>query len=164
MSDAKEPIDRWRAQTIEELTARFRDAGCIDEPQQWASSEQTEDIAQYSRYLFLRGLWKVLLQSHEGCLQSVASIVGTEGLGDGRAEDLSQALAGNLGELAFRLLYLLSGPGGSDSHDLRDDDPRWRLMEELEDRLTGRDLGALFESLWSTHPGGEEEAEAQGWL
>jgi hypothetical protein len=146
-----------------ELSERLRRARARD-PRSWAISEIHEDIAQYARFLFLRGVWR---RMHSCADETLASDLAAKLRRDGaRDEDLRGLVQVALGRLAFDVLYLLDEPDGTawdspSERDVADDDPRWHLSEvESDGHLTGRDLGGLHESWGDTDPSGNE---GTGW-
>jgi hypothetical protein len=149
---------------LADLTERLRQAGATD-PESWALSELRENIAQTTRYLFLRGVWRRMLSRTD---EALASPLGVKLREDGAsADDLRELVQRTLGRLAFDLLYLIDEPGGTSwdtqpERDVADDDRRWQLTEvEPDGRLTGRDVGSLHESLSDTDP---TNSEGAGWL
>ena len=149
---------------LAELTGRLRLAGAAD-PQSWALSEVSEDIAQLTRFLFLRGVWRRMHSCADDALATeLARKLRQDGAGE---EDLRELVQLALGRLAFDLLYLLDEPDGTawDSPpepDVADNDQRWLLAEaEPDGSLTGRDVGGLHESLADTDPTGNDGA---GWV
>jgi hypothetical protein len=148
---------------LAELTERLRVAGAAD-PEGWALSEIHEDIAQVTRFLFLRGVWR---RMHSCADEALASeLAGTLRRDGAREKDLREFVQVALGRLAFDLLYFLDEPDGTfwdtaPERDVADDDRRWLLAEvEPDGRLTGRDAGDLHESWSDTDPSGHEGA---GW-
>lgn len=148
---------------LAELAGRLRLAGAAD-PRSWALSEVSEDIAQLTRFLFLRGVWRRMHSCADDALATeLARKLRQDGAGE---EDLRGLVQLALGRLAFDLLYLLDEPDGTawDSppeRDVADDDRRWHLAEvEPDGRLTGRQVGGLHESWGDTDPAGNEGA---GW-
>ena len=162
--DAMSQSDRDR---FEELTAWFADKGARD-PGDWALSEVSEDIAQAARFLFLRAVWQNL---HDVADETLNSARGRSLIADGADPDQLRSLVrSGLFALASRLLYLVDEPEGTswplpeggfgsfvDRHDAR-----WRLTETTpEGDQTGRDVGALHESILDTGPDGNEGVD---WL
>ena len=162
--DASGSLPEDGRRRLAELTERLRLAGAAD-PQSWALSEISEDIAQLTRFLFLRGVWRRMRSCADDAL---ASPLADELRRDGASEDhLREFTQRALGDLAFSLLYFIDEPDGTSwgtppEHDVADGDRRWLLAEvEPGRRPTGRDVGGLHESLSDTDPAGTEGA---GWI
>ena len=152
------------AQSLEQMAERFRRAGVSDDPYLWARSEIDENFAQHSRFVFLKLLWRLMLEAQDSCAQAVGDTPGGAALLANHADDLARALAGPIGLFAHQVLYLLGGDVHAFGHEPSDDEPLWLLMESIDNQLTGRPVSALYEDLWHTHPEGESAAEAGGWL
>jgi hypothetical protein len=149
---------------LTELTERLRVAGARD-PQSWALSEVREDIAQMTRFLFLRGVWRRMQScADEALTSSLGNKLRRDGAGE---DDLHEFVQQALGRLAFDVLYLIDEPAGTSwgsrpERDVGNDDRRWKLTEvEPDGRPTGRDVGGLHESLSDSDPAGQEGA---GWV
>jgi hypothetical protein len=148
---------------LAEIAERLRLAGAAD-PRSWALSEVSEDIAQLTRFLFLRGVWRRMRSCADAALASpLADELRRAGASEDHLREFTQKA---LGDLAFSLLYFIDEPDGTSwdtppEHDVADGDRRWLLAEaEPDGRPTGRDVGGLHESLSDTDPGGHEGA---GW-
>ena len=155
-------FDAWRGQSLDELTARFTQAGCFEDPQGWAGSEIRENYAQFARFAFLRSMWEYLLETQEQCVTRTVASIDSE-VSDAEQERLARVFADQLGGLAHSLLYHID----HGTHDqLAQDEPGWILMEAFNagDDLSGRNLGSLHESLWECHPDGQQACEEGGWV
>lgn len=157
------PDAQWKSQSLDQLAERFRRAGVADDPHYWARSEIEEDFAQYPRFVFLKLLWRLMFELQDSCVEAVGEVPGGEDLVAGHAEEVAKALAGPIGLFAHQVLYLLGGDVEGFGHVPEDDEPGWRLMEEIGGQLTGRPVSALEEAVRGTHPEGEAGAESGGW-
>ena len=162
VSEAVERLSEDDRERHAELMAKFAAAGART-PEGWALSEIGGD-AQYARFLFLRGVWRRMIDRSD---EALGSREAARLLGLGATEEELRALVRPaLYELAYDVLYLLGEPdgrtwGSEPQCDVEPHDPRWVLMECLPDgTLTDRTVGALYESLWDTDPSGRE---GQDW-
>jgi hypothetical protein len=154
---------RSRAESLRDVFA----AAGADEPESWARSEVSEDIAQLTRFLFLRAVWRRMESVVQDAMSSThASSLIAAGADAGSLDSLVKSA---IYDLAFNLCYLIDEPdgttwmeGGVRRSDVAERDRRWELREITPDAsLTGRDVGGLHESLLETDPSGRE---GEGWL
>jgi len=135
------------------LLERFHKLGS-DDPESWVRSEIDEDIAQLARFLVLRLIWEQELQPlREGKLPYATRLAEAEADLD-LVREVCEAVAGGL---LFSVLTLIDGDWVDDR--LSDPDmPGWRLMEvdRKTGELTGRDVGALHESVDEVDPEGRD--------
>lgn len=156
---------------ITRLTERFRQAGA-PEPEEWASSEVRQGIAQLARFTFLRSVWPDIINTwldaawiDEWISAARAQPTGPfadAGLALQRMRengiapiDVSSVARATAYAVVFAVLYKV---GYGADKELDDEYPGWRLMElDLKSgELTGRDVGALYESVLSLDPTGRE--------
>ena len=149
------PLQQWKAQSRDQLVERFRRAGAADDPDSWARSEIDEDFAQFSRFVFLKCLWRLMLEMQDSCVQVVGDMPVGPAILEDQVEDLARRFAGPIGLFAHQILYLLSGDVEAFGHEPLDEEPLWMLMETIGGQPTGRVVAALYEDLWHTHPDGE---------
>jgi hypothetical protein len=157
-------LDSWRAQSVEQLSGRFESLGA-DDATGWAGSELREDIAQTARYLFLRGVWRRMVEEFDSAVGShEAERLRAAG---GSADDVRRLLRRSFYLLAGNLLYMLDAPDGTTWStepivDVADDDPRWILCEVAPDgEITGRDVVGLHETFSELEPRGDD---GQRWI
>jgi hypothetical protein len=143
---------------IASLTARMQQLGAED-PEEWARSEITENIAQQARYLVLRRLWGEAIDPWRN-QDTLRRIPVTARLLNAQADpgDLSQALRLAAYEAVFTVLWVLDE--GYDPQAPADA-PGWRLMEKdaASKQLTGRNVGSLHEDILSLDPSGREGSD-----
>ncbi|AZC12869.1 hypothetical protein [Microbacterium sp. ABRD28] len=129
-----------------DLVERMRQLGAED-PEEWASSELEEDIAQEARWLAIRQIREAITWTPEG-IRRIPEV--TSLLEAGADEQLILAAVREVArEAAFTVLNVIDSTGDPDAPE---DSPGWMLLEarvdpEGEPYLTGRDVGALHESL-----------------
>jgi hypothetical protein len=142
-----------------DLVERMRSLGAPD-PESWAQSEITEDIAQEATWLLVRAIWA-------SCINGLTPDTVTRYAPASRAieagasvEDIIQAMRGYAYEAAFGVLQLL------DAGDVEApaDAPGWTLDEVRYDEdgnahRTGRVLNGVYESLLTSDPSGLEGAD-----
>ena len=141
-----------------DLINRMRELGAPD-PEGWAGSELTEDIAQEARWLLVRAIWARAIDAirpGNSVLRSNPSVKRL--LADGADPDeLAKALRYAAHYGVFSTLVEIDSATAMDAPP---DAPGWRLMEtrfneELGDHeLTGRDVGGLHESINDADPSG----------
>lgn len=142
---------------MDDLTRRMTELGATD-PSGWAQSELRENIAQQARFLFLRAMWRDLINPYqqEGAIRRIPA--GARLLDSGTSlADLGKLLRVVAYETAFGVVARID-----DGHDpdAPDDTPGWVLLETTSDRNpTGRDLGGLHEDLLSLDPSGREGSD-----
>src|SRR5439155_5250308 len=150
----------------EKLRADFARRGA-DDPEGWARSEITEDIAQMTRYLFLTATWRRMQDAVNDALAAQPAALLIESGCD--KDTLETVVKTAVYSLAANLCYLLDEADGTTwiedgvrRSDVEPNDPRWGLRELRPDgSLSGRDVGGLHESLSETDPSGNE---GSGWL
>jgi hypothetical protein len=139
-----------------DLVERMRSLGATD-PEGWAQSELSEDIAQEAAWLLVRAIWTRCINGltpdnvHRYAPAHRAIEAGAS------VEDVIQAMRGYAYEAAFGLLYLLD----EGDPQAPDDAPGWILDEvrydgERNAHRTGRALNSVYESLLSADPSGLE--------
>ncbi len=142
---------------MDDLARRMADLGAPD-PDSWAESEITENIAQQARYIFLRSIWPEIIDpySDESVVRQIPAAARLLDAGASMAH-LSTALRAVAYETAFGVVERVDE--GRDP-EAPDDAPGWLLMEtDAEPKLTGRDIGGLHESLLSLDPSGREGSD-----
>ena len=161
--------DEQRQRTVE-LVERFRARNC-DNPEDWARSEISENFAQFARFLILQNLWYEQIESWvdnpdrwiKGCLRGASSIeclreapsiaVFAEAAAALRRLQQAGAATADPAAVARYVAYstafgVLNRIDEGRDHYAGDGNPGWKLMEtDPEDKLTGRDVGGLHESL-----------------
>lgn len=136
------------------LRGRFRSLG-VPNPEGWARSEVTEDIAQLASLLFLRAVWARV--DHWAGPGGVEAIEGNEALLSGGI-DIAQ-----LRTFARRVAYetaleIVVALDRIDPDDLVE--PGWVLMEADEDGApTHRDLLGLHEIFHDADPSGRGDSD-----
>lgn len=129
-----------------DLAERMRQLGAED-PEGWASSKLKEDIAQEARWLVIRQVREAITWTGEnlGQIPEVAALLeaGVD------AQLVLAAVREVAREAAFTVLDVIDS---NEDPDAPEDSPGWMLFEGRLDRggepcLTGRDVGALHESL-----------------
>jgi hypothetical protein len=141
---------------MDDLTRRMSELGAPD-PASWARSEINDNIPQQARYLFLRNIWPQLIDRYadESVIRRLPATARLLDAGASMA-DLALALRSVAYETAFAVVDRVDE--GYDP-DAPRDSPGWRLMETDAERLTGRAVGSLHESLLSLDPSGREGAD-----
>jgi hypothetical protein len=142
---------------MDDLTRRMAELGAPD-PSAWAQSELRENIAQQARFLFLRAIWRDLINSYER-EEAIRGIPAGARLLDSGASvaDLGKLLRAVAYETAFGVVEHVD-----DGHDPEapDDTPGWVLSEtDADSNLTGRVVGGLHEDLLSLDPSGREGSD-----
>ncbi|GAA1929666.1 hypothetical protein GCM10009775_22150 [Microbacterium aoyamense] len=129
-----------------DLAERMRQLGAED-PEEWAESELTEDIAQEARWLVIRRVREAVTWTNDNVrnLPEVAQLLdaGTD------ARLVLGAMREVAREAAFAVLDVIDE--GADP-DAPEDAPGWVVMEtrfgdDGEVTFSGRDVGGLHESL-----------------
>jgi hypothetical protein len=155
--------DEWLATVDPDARARalklrnvFADLGA-DDPEGWARSEVSEDIAQLARFIAVRTLWRDTINVwSEKSLNSNAAASRLLARG-ADAADLVRLARAAAYQAVFGVLYRLAGEGSDyELEDRVENLPGWRLMETVNDSLTGRDVGGLHESILTMDPSGNE--------
>jgi hypothetical protein len=138
--------DRHRA---EQMLHELRAMGCR-EPEAWAQSEVTENIAQVARYRFLHQLWPSLIDTWRDGVRALPAAQRAINAG-ADPSDVVQIARVAAYEAVFGLLYHLEDDG------LDSPLPSWALVEvDPAGTPTGRDVGGLFEDLLGIDPSGRE--------
>ena len=140
---------RERATALAEL---FQQRGARD-PQDWARSEISENIAQMARFLILRRLWQVALSPwmDPDSLRQMEPAQRLLAAGASPHDVLLVARAA-----AYDALFAMveSLDAGVD-WETAPNGPGWSLMEtDAEGALTGREVSGLHESLLDVDPSG----------
>jgi hypothetical protein len=140
---------------LEALTQRLRELGAPD-PEGWALSEFHEDIPQTAAFVALRNLWPDLIHPWRDP-EVLARVPASRALLDAGVapESVSRAMCVAAFEGVIGVLWELTGgvetPVGA---------PWVRLMEVAPDgKATGREVGALHESLLALDPTGREGSD-----
>lgn len=142
---------RERAIALAEL---FQERGARD-PQDWARSEISENIAQMARFLILRRLWQDALSPwmDPDSLRQMAPAQRLLAAGADTHDVLLVARAAAYDAL-FAMVETLDA--GVD-RETAPDGPGWSLIEtDTECALTGREVSALHESLLGVDPSGND--------
>ncbi len=116
------------------------------DPEGWARSEEFEDFAQEARWLLIRTLWKQCIEDQPLPGNAHADALIAAGADPGLVMKATKYAAYGS---PFTAIYVIDG---------RQDDAApwdtagWQLMENRRDenderQLTGREVGALYESL-----------------
>lgn len=142
-----------------DLVQRMRELGAPN-PEQWALSEISEDVAQEARWLLLRAIWPTSIDAFKPEGAAFQASQAVRRLVDAGADpaELSRALRYAAHYGTFSTLTELDSAVAVNAPA---DAPGWRVMEtrfddELGDhKLTGRDVGALHESLNDADPSGQ---------
>jgi hypothetical protein len=173
---AETDFEKWLAtlgalerQKALELLREFQ-ALNADAPEGWVYSEISENIAQYTRYIFLKPIWSLHIENWSRdpseWIEQAISAIGTgldhrEGAGHAlRRMKEAGVLDADLGvvaqmiatETTFAILNRVD-----EGHDptAGENAPGWAFMETGGDEgLTGRAVGGLHESLLSVKPPG----------
>jgi hypothetical protein len=151
------------------LVERLRALGC-DDPELWTRSEMSENIAQFTRLLFLRTVWeedidywmndpddrvaaRIRDKSAIGIFAKSASAVSRMKAAGVTSEDICTFARYVAYATAFNVINRVDEENG---HDASTDAPGWRLMEtDSKGELTGRNVGGLHENLLSLNPDGD---------
>ncbi len=151
-----EQVDADTRARAESLRDRFRRLGAT-EPESWARSEVSEDIAQLGRFVFLNTLWRQIEEWRNP--EAVTAL-----LPDATREVLEAART-VAGRVAFDVvLNVVQVLDDEEDVDASEPAPGWRLMElDPDGELTGRDLGALHESFLDVDPRHIDGADVRGW-
>jgi hypothetical protein len=159
-------LDSETRSQAENLRDQFSQRG-VGDPEGWARSEISEDVAQMTRFLFLTAVWRRMKGAVSDALVSESATSLLEaGCDRGTMETLVKSA---VYQLAFELCYLLDEPDGTTwtedgvrRSDVEPTDRRWQLREVRPDgSLSFRDVSGLHESLLETDPSG---TEGSGWL
>jgi hypothetical protein len=157
------------ADRFDKLVSRFRGLGA-DDPEGWARSEVSENIAQLARYCFSALLWREEIDRWSDPAWIDTFVTQTErdpeapfadaGIALRRLRDLgaSPIEIGRIGRaIAYEVVFgVLSHLDDGGDVELGDEFPGWRLMELDGEELTGRDVGGLHEEILSMDPSGRE--------
>jgi hypothetical protein len=150
----------------------FRIAGAHD-PEGWARSEATEDIAQLARYLFLRAAWRGVVSDGDtswidsylktphgpgACIVPALTRLLERGVD---REDLTEVVRVMQWTVLDHVCQLLDDPSLAVDDlqmvpELADDKFGWGLFEADLDEKPGRPIGGLHESVLGTDPSGRE--------
>jgi hypothetical protein len=141
----------------ERLTRLFR-ALRANEPEQWAASEDSEDIPQLARLMLLRQIWRDVDRwgtNPDGWIEGYLNDPATattmaEVMDAGVPSQALGLLARQIAlETAFSIAYRLDDPTCDYApDDITDELPGWVLMETSPDgELTSRNLDSLHEDL-----------------
>lgn len=142
---------------LAKLTATFERLGA-DDPVEWAHSEITEDIPQLARFLALRLLWRVAIDpwTDDDQLNALPAAQRLLAAGADRTDLVRLARAAAYTAVHTTLYRMDEGydPEVEDADSM----PGWTLMETTDDgeRLTGRTVGGLYESILTMDPSGRE--------
>jgi hypothetical protein len=152
--DDLDPVTRQAAVALRDT---FQGCGA-DDPESWARSEISENIAQLGRYTFLRCVWREVEAWRDG------DRVG-QFLPDASPETVEAAkgvVAHVAFEVALNLMMVLD-----DEEDIAATEPHlpgWRLTESSDNGdPTGRQIGGLHESFLQVDPRGIEAEDIRGW-
>lgn len=136
---------------LEELTAKFRAAGCGN-PESWAASEINENIAQYARFIFLRELWKLVIPKGSREWLRHLDLPDDDGSGGPKRrlkessasiDDLAELVRAAQTDVIRNVASLLDGytPEGGMV------EINWGLYELDDDGIPQRDMDGLHESV-----------------
>lgn len=149
-------LDRQHREQVTRLRETFARLGAED-PESWARSEVSEDLAQLASFLVLGSLWRnaINVWSPASIGQSaVASRLLEQGAD---IDDLVTFARAASYQAVFATLYRLTAEHSDpELADAEDDLPGWRLMELRNGGLTGRGVDMLHESILSMDPSGNE--------
>jgi hypothetical protein len=145
-------------ETNYERLARLFRALRANEPEQWAASEDSEDIPQLARLMLLRQIWRDVDRwgtNPDGWIESYLNDPATaktmaEVMDAGVTAQALGLLARHIAlETAFSIAYRLDDPRCDYApDDITDELPGWVLMETSPDgELTSRNLDSLHEDL-----------------
>jgi hypothetical protein len=169
-------FDEWLAalpnpdrEKAEELRRKLHALGAAD-PESWVRSEISEDLAQFARYLVLRGVWPDQIDIWARAPEEwIGRLTRTSDKPDRYFSEAGQALSkalaagvsvGDLGAIARVIAYetafgVLNRVDEGYDPTGGDDAPGWALMETDADGIpTGRSVGGLHEDLLSMDPMG----------
>ena len=151
-----------------ELTELFRRLGA-SEPEDWAASQVEEDINQLGRFLFLRQVWREVLDENDvSWIQNQIGLSkrdpGAPCSGIGPAlqrvlakgadpQDITDIVRTMQYQLLFRICYLLSDPSIPEP-ELQDFS--WGLFQLNSDGEIVDTIEALHESVLEADPTGRE--------
>jgi hypothetical protein len=159
------------AEKIQQLTEQFRLLGAFN-PEVWARSQVQEGIPQYSRFVFLREMWKRVVRESD-----ISWIEPTIRHAERNPQDpgasigpiLSRMLAAGVSPKDItELVRVMQWKTLADIADLLDDSgmvgypskdmPRvhWALFEVSEDEEPLHTIGCLHESVLEVEPTGRE--------
>ncbi len=162
-------LSKEEYEQIAELTKLFQELGASD-PESWARSEITENIAQLARFVFLRAAWKLVITEDDTtwidneinqslkypnapCAGSGLALERLLNLGASR-QDIIDIVRVKQYEMLFNMCYLLDDPGDLEP-ELGNMD--WVLHEvDKNGNLSGRILQGMYESALSMDPTGRE--------
>jgi hypothetical protein len=154
---------------LKQLTDLFRRIGA-DRPDEWATSQVTEGINQLHRYMFLRQMWRCVIDEndHKWIDKFVNEAVQRPhdpyaGIGHAlarllscgaRREDLVDVVRGMQALVLSEFCYVLDDPS-IEERELAD--LGWSLVETTPDFAPTRNIiGGLHESVLETDPTGRE--------
>ena len=161
--------DRRRADAMIERLERLGESAAVG----WVRSEMNENIAQTARWVMLRPLWNIIdgWRERSSFDSNVAEaeidphgpfadawLAGARMLRAGITFDEIAAFARGVayGSIFGTLLHFDGAMTWPPPLDELDDPPHGTMMEVQDGELTGRDVGALQESLLSLDPSGRE--------
>jgi hypothetical protein len=153
------------------LIDRMRAWGAPD-PESWVYSEVEENIAQSTRFLVLRTLWRDIDAWRDRCPQYVPDLIAqaavdpTQSFADAGIALKRMIDAGisfeDIGAFARMVAYesvftVLERIDAGHDHEVTEPAPRWELVELDEQGVsTGRSVGGLHENILSLDPTGRE--------
>jgi hypothetical protein len=144
------------------LIRALRAAGC-DRPEQWADSEVSEGIPQLARFLLCKSIWENAIEPwrQPNALDEFRD--AQELIAAGVDPETLRSLAGKVAYETMTIVVntLDEGQYVNSAELLEMQAPGWMIMEVdgSTDEATGRDAGAIHESILSVDPTGTEGAE-----
>ncbi|MER5639530.1 hypothetical protein ABT095_21545 [Kitasatospora sp. NPDC002227] len=164
MSDAETAWQSWlsgltpsKRAAAETLRTRFEALGATDAPT-WVTSAIDEAQPHLARFLLLRSLWDVAIDSWgtPGALEQIPAARRLLAAGADRDDLLLLARAAAYESVFATVDTLDTGP----DTDVPGIDTGWLLMESTDDGSpTGRTLDGLHEDLLTTDPSGRDGAD-----
>jgi hypothetical protein len=145
-----------RRQQALDLRAAFAELGA-DDPESWARSEVDELIPQLARFLALRQIWERDIDRWSDPGSREIPVVKRLIESGADIADVIQLARLAAYEAAFGLLQSLTDEGYDPSAEPWM--PGWKLVETAKERLTGREVGSLHESILSMDPSGREGSD-----
>lgn len=154
---------------IAELSKIFHKLGA-DDPESWAKSEITENIAQLTRFVFLRAAWRLVVSEdnktwidqeidysfkhpNDACSGIGPALQRLLDLGADR-QDITDIVRVKQYEMLFNMCYLLDDPGELEPELGK---MGWSLHEKDKNgKVTGRLVNMLHESALEMDPTGRE--------
>jgi len=166
-------VPEGREEEYLRLVEQFRVAGA-DDPESWARSEISEDIAQLARFCFLRSLWPHTIdrwRQQTGWIEHAISMAERDpnspfadagvaikaALARGVPRDDLASIARMVAhDTAFDVVHHID-EGEDAEYNIDNGYPAWTLSEIGPNELpTGRSLDALHESLLNMDPSGRD--------